>query len=598
MRWARYATAVLPIPLTAVALTLLAHGDEDRVGAFGLITAINPAVWPLVAALVVLFVLELTGKARTLVLGQILVGVVLILYGAPALVETEPRFATAYAHAGFVEHIARTGETLNHFDARFSWPGFFAASATVVRLSGLGSALPLLAWAPVVMELLYLPPLLLIGRSLVTDPRVRALGILTFYLCNWVGQDYFAPQAVAFLLYLIIIAMLVRWFRPLPASPTEAPPSGLLARLTALRTRTLRFLAPDERSQQPPPLWVLHGLHAAIVLIVVAMTVSHQLTPFGLGAAAAILVFFRLCRLRSLPMLVAVLVLAWFSFAATDFWLGHLWDVTASVGDVGGNVTSNVGNRIGGSEAHLIVLRIRLAVTGALWVAAAWAVLRPARRRWAHRSVVVLSVAPFPVLTLNSYGGEALLRVFLYSLPFVSLLAAEVLWRPGWRPGGRRLAPGLTALTASAMVLLVGLFPVARYGNERYEMVRPGELSALAYVYAHAAPGATLVSIAGSLPWRYRDLEKFEYSNALPYLDPVDVAGLERRLRADPDGAFLVVTDSQIYEAIDTQGYDQAWADQMIDALRAAPGLEVVYETDSAFVVAPVSPAAPERAAK
>jgi hypothetical protein len=202
------------------------------------------------------------------------------------------------------------------------------------------------------------------------------------------------------------------------------------------------------------------------------------------------------------------------------------------------------------------------------------------------------------VLTLNSYGGEALLRVFLYSLPFVSLLAAEVLWRPGWRPGGRRLAPGLTALTASAMVLLVGVFPVARYGNERYEMVRPGELSALAYVYAHAAPGATLVSIAGSLPWRYRDLEKFEYSNALPYLDPVDVAGLERRLRADPDGAFLVVTDSQIYEAIDTQGYDQAWADQMVDALRAAPGLEVVYATDSAFVVAPVSPAAPERTAK
>jgi hypothetical protein len=188
--------------------------------------------------------------------------------------------------------------------------------------------------------------------------------------------------------------------------------------------------------------------------------------------------------------------------------------------------------------------------------------------------------------------------VFLYSLPFVSLLAAEALWRPGWRPGGRRLAPGLTALTASAMVLLVVLFPVARYGNERYEMVRPGEISALAYVYAHASRGATLVSLAGSLPWRYRDLEKFEYDNALPYLDPVDVAGLERRLRADPDGAFLVITTSQIYEAIDTQGYDEAWANEMVHALHSAPGLEVVYETDSAFVVAAVSEAQHGRAAK
>jgi hypothetical protein len=589
---------VLPIPLTAVAVALLAQGNEDRVGAFGLITAPNPAAWLLVAALVVLYVLELSGRARTLVLGQILVGVVVILYGAPALVETEPRFATAYAHAGFVEYIARTGHPLANFDARFYWPGFFAAGATLIRLAGLDSALPLLAWTPVVMELLYLPPLVLIGRSLVSDPRVRALGILVFYLCNWVGQDYFAPQAVAFLLYLVVIGMLLRWFRPAPANPADAPPSGFPARLAALPSRTLRFLAPDERSPPPPPAWVVRALHATIVLLAIAMTVSHQLTPFALGIVAAVLVFFRLCRLRSFPMFLAVLVLGWLSFAASDFWVGHLKDVTGSVGDVGGNVASNVGNRIGGSETHLIVLRIRLLVTGALWGAAAWTVLRPARRRWAHRGVVVLAVAPFPVLMLNSYGGEALLRVFLYSLPFVSLLAAEALWRPGWRPGARRLAPRLKALTASALVLLVGLFPVARYGNERYEMVRPGDISALTYIYDQAPRSATLLSLAGSLPWRYRDVEKFEYGNALPYLDPVDVAGLERRLRADPDGAFLVITTSQIYEAIDTQGYNQAWADQMIDALHSAPGLEVVYETDSAFVVAPVPEAQPGRAAK
>ena len=76
------------------------------------------------------------------------------------------------------------------------------------------------------------------------------------------------------------------------------------------------------------------------------------------------------------------------------------------------------------------------------------------------------------------------------------------------------------------------------------------------------------------------------------------MAGLKRRLRADPDGAFLVITTSQIYEVIDTKGFDEAWANEMVDALHSAPGLEVVYQTDSAFVIVPVSEAQQGRAAK
>jgi hypothetical protein len=583
----RLVRAVLPVPLAVTAVVLLARSDEDRVGALGLITAIPPAVIALVLALVMLYLLELNDRPRSVVLGVILVGVIVVLYGAPALVETEPRFATAYAHAGFVDHIYRNGEVLKQFDARFSWPGFFAAAASVLHFSGLSTALPLLAWAPVMMELLFLPPLLLIGRQLVPNARSRALGILLFYLVNWVGQDYFAPQAVAFLLYLVVIATLLRWFRLPELRPGEAASSGVFSWLAALPSRALRFLGPDERSPPTAQVWQLRALHGAIVVMVAAMTVSHQLTPFALGFVAGALVLFRLCRLRSLPFLIAVMVLAWLSFAATDFWVGHLRDVTGGVGDVGGNVTSNVGQRITGSAEHLVVLRLRMAVTLGLWGAAAWAVLRPARRLGARRSVVVLAVAAFPVLGLNSYGGEALLRVFFYTLPFMSLLAAETLWNPRWRAGerGRRRFP---VAAATALLLLAGLFPVVRYGNERFEMVRPGEMQALAYLYDNARPGATLLSITGSLPWRYRDVEKFQYGSALPVLYPLDVRALERRLRADPEGAFLVITTSQVYEAVDTQGVEPGWAPELSRALRSTPTLDVVFESDSAYVVSPV----------
>jgi hypothetical protein len=447
------------------------------------------------------------------------------------------------------------------------------------------------------MELLYLPPLLLIGRQLVPEPRSRLLGVLIFYLCNWVGQDYFAPQAIAFLLYLTVLAILLTWFRaPLGQdAATEPVHSGsarrLAGRLAALAARAVRVIGPAEPYRPATPTWVLRGLLVAVVLIVVAMTVSHQLTPFALGVVVGFMVVFRICALRSLPLLIAVLVMAWLSFAATEYWVGHFQDLTGSVGDVGGNVTANVGDRIQGSPTHRVVLALRLGLSAAVWSAAAWSVLRPARRVGAYPATVVLAAAPFPVLALNSYGGEVLLRVYLYSLPFMSLLAAQTVWRPGWRPGSRtkRRLPVLAAVTVLG---LGGLFPIVRYGNERYEMIRSGEFAALSYVYSHAARGATLLSISGSLPWRYRDIERYEYHSALPYLYPLDLSALDSRLRADADGSFLVVTRSQIYEMEDAQGIGPDWAAQMWDALHSAPTLRVVFESDSAFVVAP-APAGP-----
>jgi hypothetical protein len=575
------------VPTVVAAVVLLTRGDEDRIGALGLVTAVSPLVGVCLAVLLIGYVVEVHRGGRRYVLGQILVGVIVILYGAPALVESEPRFATAYAHVGFVEYIVRTGHTLDGFDARFSWPGFFSAIATVLDLTGMPSALPLVPWAPVAMELLFLPPLLLIGRQLVADPRGRALGVLVFYLSNWVGQDYFAPQAVAFLLYLVALAILLTWFRPVGGGNGPDAPRGPLGRLgerlAGLPARTLRLFAPLP-PDEPVGAGRLRALLLIVVLLVTAMTVSHQLTPFGLGVVVGVMVVFRVCRLRSLPVLIAVLVLSWLSFAATDFWLGHLKDVTGSVGDVSGNVTSNVGHRLQGSGVHRVVLALRLVLTAAVWSAALWAVLRPARRALTDPRLVLLAAAPFPVVALNSYGGEALLRVFLYSLPFMSFLAGSAVLRPGFR---RRGVPRRWPVLAAAFVLAVGtLFPIVRYGNERFEMIRPGEFAALSYVYDHAPRGSTLLSLSGSLPWRYRDVERYAYDSALPYLYPVDLARLEARLRSDAEGSLLVVTQSQIYELEDNQGIGPDWAAEMSRRLHAAPNLYVVFESDSAFVVA------------
>ena len=54
----------------------------------------------------------------------------------------------------------------------------------------------------------------LILRTLTIDRRLVWLAVWVFYLGNWVGQDYFSPQAFAYLLYLMLLAILVTWMRP------------------------------------------------------------------------------------------------------------------------------------------------------------------------------------------------------------------------------------------------------------------------------------------------------------------------------------------------------------------------------------------------
>ena len=53
------------------------------------------------------------------------------------------------------------------------------------------------------------------------------------------------------------------------------------------------------------------------------------------------------------------------------------------------------------------------------------------------------------------------------------------------RPDRRGLAP--VAALVAGLTLMSG-FLVARWGNEAFERVRPGEVAAMEYVYAHDEP--------------------------------------------------------------------------------------------------------------
>src|SRR2546422_651786 len=120
-------------------------------------------------------------------------------------------------------YIMRTGTADPNLDTYFSWPGFFVLSAFVTQVAGYQSILSYAGWAPVFNNLIYVGPMYMIFTSFTTDKRLIWLGLWFFYLTNWIGQDYFSPQGLNFFLYLVIIAILLKWFKIPPKALPLVP---------------------------------------------------------------------------------------------------------------------------------------------------------------------------------------------------------------------------------------------------------------------------------------------------------------------------------------------------------------------------------------
>ncbi|MEA2359685.1 MAG: hypothetical protein QOI62_2945 [Solirubrobacteraceae bacterium] len=541
----------------ALALWIVSLQDLDlrSMTSVGLVSVLPVGAFVALALLGTSFCLTLR-RARPawgLLVLQVLV-LVFMLYALPALVEGEPRFAVTWRHIGVMQAILDTGHLDPGRSAYFNWPGFFALAGLAVRAAGLHGLLDVANWAPLAFELAYLGPLMLILRALTDDRRLRWLAIWIFYLGNWIGQDYLSPQAFAFLLYLAVLAVLLTWLRPRARGDTS--PSGARA-----------------------------GLVAIVLVLFAAMVPSHQLTPFALLSAVTALVVARRCSARGLPVAMSVVLGAFLSYLAVGYLSGHTQQLFGEVGQLDSTVSQNVAGRLRGDAGHLLVTHLRLGVTAGLWtLAVAGALLR---RRAGHRDAApaLLLLAPFPLAVLQPYGGEILLRVFLFSLPFTAFFAAAVL---------RRVPIGVTI---AATLTLLGGFMVTRYGNERMDWFSGGEVAAVQRLEAVAPPGSTLMAWSGSLPWESRGyaLHRFRLvvsSPAWPQIvglppgGPAQLGVLARLMHSQPGGAYLVLTRSQKAE-VDLTGLGPRGSLDRVDAgLRGSRSFRLLYANGDGSVYA------------
>ncbi|MFG2817584.1 lipopolysaccharide biosynthesis protein [Streptomyces sp. NPDC048410] len=552
----------------------LTDATLDGMGGLGLVSVLPLPTLVGAALLVTVFaaLLWLRREHRALLL-LTLVATVVSLHALPAVIESAPRFPTAWQHLGFLDYIDRTGSTVPDLDARWSWPGFFAVLAFAAKACGVSDLTEVIRWWPTAIQLAYLTPMFLLTRSLRASWRARWTGVWLFALSGWVGQDYFSPQGFTYLLYLVFVAVLLVWFRA---------PHMIWSRFRPGEAE----VEPTDRRQRVVLLLVLIALFLACVP-------AHQLTPFVMLGVLAALVLLGRCELRGLPMLFAVVVAVWVGFMAEPYWSGHFDELFGGLGGVGGNVSTSVSGRIqGGSSTHKLVLYTRVLLAGSVLALACWGWWRRRGHGYRERSLPVLAFVPFLGFGMQSYGGEMALRVFMFALPGAALLGALALFPRTGAKEQRRGRASLAALLAG--LLLIGGFLVARWGNEPFERTRPGEVAAMDWVYAHDRPTVRLLwlttdtvnDVTPALAWGARDMERVSYVPTLAPTDPVLVSGLVKALKDAGPNSYLIVNESQVrYLELDA-GYSAAWESRLTRTLDGRAELSKVLVNEDATVYA------------
>ena len=537
--------------------------ERQAIGPYGVLASANAWFYLGLVALLAGMVSELSRAwPRTWLLGAFLIALIVAVHTTvPLLYGGTPEYAWVYKHVGVAQAFGQYQRVTDTSNIYQEWPALFT---TVAGISSLGHAGPLsfAAWGPVAFELADALLLLGIFRLLTGDRRLPYLAVLLYEgLIAWVGQDYLSPQAFGYLLWLGIMAIIIRWL-------LAPDPSRSRLRLVSTTRAFLLRGRPAPAVASTAMRWVALALVAVIYFAIVA---AHQLTPYMVLLGVLALVVLGLVWRGW----IVFLLLAAIAFG----YLGpHYGLISSQFGGVfsGGDVFENAAGSQGilHKAAELRTGQIVHVLAVGMWLGAAVAIVLRWRSLGRVALPAVLAFSPFVVLGVQSYGGEAIYRVFLFSAPWCALLIAELIseLRGALRP--------LVSAVVCAAALLAGLQGL--YGPAAvYAFTRP-ELAASLWLYGHTPPGSLLILPADNFP----ELEVANYAGYDVQVMP-----------ADPQTGASYLNEANLGDVvqwIDTLGHASAYVvfsksmDNYADYFGAPAGyrqLAKAVGTDSAWQI-------------
>ncbi|HET9168212.1 MAG TPA: hypothetical protein VFN97_02215 [Actinospica sp.] len=535
----------------------------DRMGEFGLISILPVLFWVALGVLALGFALTLRQPTvATSWLVAYVLALIAMLHATPTLLYGTLRYAWSWEHVAIIDYLVRHGgvdPSNGSLSPYNKWPGFFALNAAVIRMTGLRSSLGYAAWAPPVFNALMVPPLVLIFRTMTKDRRVMWGAIWLFSCCQWTGQDYFSPQAYAFVLYLAVLGIVLnRWNKADDPLGTARP------------------------SRAVDAVWIV-----LLVPLIAAIAASHQLTPLALVLSLAVLA---LSRYRTTVLLWAlamatVFAVVWDSTVGLPFIRSNLSSIVQTIGKLGSNATIRLTGAASASFQQQVVAYVETGTAAFIGLLALAAAL--SRRDLRRSRAVFIAVAPLPLLAANGYGGEMVIRVYLFALAGAVFLGTAWLVRSRWNEKSRG------AVFHGIAFLMIAAFIVANYGKEGENYFSPAQVAATDYMYRVAPHGSLIVAATMDYPGDYLDYENHYQTFWLDQLTPQQTQAVERDpvraleavMSVPGRQAYFILTKSQETE-IETEGLlSPAALDRLRELPQGAPQFRVVYRNADAVVL-------------
>lgn len=481
--------------------------NNAKAGGYGLLAA-NGGAGLIASVCLTLFAFLFAISRNQLWIGTIGIALVILFERVTVTILTDvPIYAWTYKHIGVVDYIQKKGSLAPaSVDIYNQWPGFFTLAAWIGTATGL-DPVDLAHWFAPVVHILIAVLVGALAHALGSTTKVALVAAMLAEILNWVGQDYFSPQAAGIVLALGILVLL--------AHSRRHPITGYLT-----------------------------------IPIFAALVCTHQLTPYWIFGVTFALVVLRKIKPFWLPVIYGIILGAYL--------IPRLGSVEKYGLLSGGNPVSNASPNITsrGADGRVFTVLIDRSISVTMWSLAIVAFLILLKRGASPWIAGVIAFSSIGLLAAQSYGGEAIFRVYLYSIAGCAVLIAPFIVaalesRHRWR------LPAQAAVIAVFLALgLAGL--QGYYGGWSHVTIERAQLDQSRMLLA-ANTGAASIIPVGPAGWPERASADYvrlaqanpSFDRALIFLkqslsngfpQDEDIQRLDTLARADGHPFYLVLT--------------------------------------------------------